>query len=58
MKQKTFSIIFKGFSLKQIKIFLERDSPTLKKAKITLFLETRDPTLKRDYHPVSAPSFL
>ena len=30
MKQKAFFIIFKGFSLKQIKtIFLEGESPTL-----------------------------
>ena len=30
MKQKSFFIIFKGFSLKQIKgIFLEGESPTL-----------------------------
>ena len=58
MKQKTFSIIFKGFSLKQIKIFFGTWQPDFKKAKITLFLETRDPTLKRYYHSVSAPSFL
>ena len=56
MKQKAFFIIFKGFSIKQIKqVFLEGESPTLKK---TCFSNCLLPSSSHTYQNRKWPSNL